>query len=119
VGDGDDVGVIEPRRRLGLALEALGHLVEPAQLGVQELERQLLLHHGVLDAIHRAHAALAERGQHPAAIADQRADERIAFAWRLLSVHGACGLHWRAPPWARRPRASTSVWPAPAWSPPA
>ena len=78
VGDGDDVGVIEARRGLGLALEAARHLVEAAELGVQELERQLLLEHDVLDAIDGAHAAAAERREHAVALGDEAADEWIA-----------------------------------------
>ena len=54
-------GMVEPGRGFGLALEAARDLVEAAELGVQELERQLLLEHHVLDAIDGAHAAATER----------------------------------------------------------
>ena len=76
-------GMVEARRRFGLALEAARHLVEPAELGVQELERQLLLEHHVLDAIDGAHAAAAERREHAVAFGDEAADEGVLGLGRV------------------------------------
>src|SRR5262249_22936361 len=88
VGDVDDVRMVELGRRLGLALEAARDLFQPPELGVQELERQLLFEHHVLDAIHGAHPAAAERRDHPVAVRHDAADERVALRRGLRSVDG-------------------------------
>ena len=77
VGDGDDVGVREAARRLGLALEAARELLAAAELGQQHLDREIAPHHRVLGAIDRAHAAHADAAHDAVALADDRADQRI------------------------------------------
>ncbi len=62
VVDGDDVRVLQPGHRLGLAAEPLLERVVPAQLGVHALQRDLPVQHAVVREVDRGHTALA---QHP------------------------------------------------------
>jgi hypothetical protein len=61
VADVDDVAVADARRDLRLALEALDGTLRRRALGVEQLDRDLLLEGLVLGAPHGAHAADAER----------------------------------------------------------
>ena len=61
--DGDDVRVVEPPRRLRLALEAredLRRLVAVQALGADGLDRDAALDEGIEPLVHDAHRALAE-----------------------------------------------------------
>ena len=55
--DRDDVGMVEGRRRLRLALEAADALLVPHQLGRQNLERDAPLERLILRQVDLAHAA--------------------------------------------------------------
>ena len=57
---GDDVGVVEQGRRLGLALEALQGLVVGAEAGGERLEGDEAVQHGVVGLVDLAHRAAAE-----------------------------------------------------------
>jgi hypothetical protein len=54
------VGVVEPRRELGLAQEALHDDVAPAQLGVQDLDDRFSSKQWLLAAIHGSETAFAD-----------------------------------------------------------
>ena len=56
-----DIGMIELRRRHRLAREAGCDLLVAGELGVDDLERDLLAQAQVLRQVHRAHATLAEQ----------------------------------------------------------
>jgi hypothetical protein len=61
--DGDDVRVVEQRRRLRLALEALQGLVPGRDVRVERLERDEAVEDrvpGLVDLAHRAAAELAD-----------------------------------------------------------
>ena len=77
IGHRDDVGVGKPARRLRLAFESPRSVLNIAELGAQELERQHLLHQGVLDAEDRPHPAFADAAKDAIALADDGIDERI------------------------------------------
>ena len=57
VVDRDDVLVLQPRRRRGLAAEALDELLVAGEAVVQELQRDLALELQVVRAVHLRHAA--------------------------------------------------------------
>jgi hypothetical protein len=67
VEDGDDVGVLEARSRLGLAAEALDELAVLGEAGVQHLERDLALQVRVVGQPDIGHPAGADLAQHPVA----------------------------------------------------
>ena len=52
-----------------------GELLVAAELGEQDLDRQIAAHHRVLGAVDRAHAADADAADDPVALADDGADE--------------------------------------------
>ena len=60
--DRGDVGVMELRQKLRLALESRQALLVLGELGWQDLDRHLAIEPGVGRAIDLAHAALAELG---------------------------------------------------------
>ena len=74
VGHGDAVRMLEAASGFGFALETVGDVVEPAELGVQELDRQLLRTSWVLGAVDGPHAAATDPLHEAVAFADDHAD---------------------------------------------
>ena len=72
VVDADDVGVLEPGGRLGLAAEALDELGVLGEAAVQQLQRDLAPELLVLGEEHVGHPARAEPRDEPVAAVDQR-----------------------------------------------
>ena len=77
VGDLDDVGVRDHRRRPGLAQEAIDVIGPSGQLGAEDLDRELLKDRRVLAEVHRPHAADAERVEDLVAAEQDAAGEVI------------------------------------------
>ena len=92
VGDGDDVRVGEAAGGLGLALEAARELVLAAELGQQDLDREIAAHHHVLGAVDGAHAADADAADDAVALADDGADERIDHGRAAEGTEGVLQL---------------------------
>jgi hypothetical protein len=76
VDDVDDVRVPDVVHRLGFVEEPGDDVVVRCELGVKDLERNLLADVGVLGEIHRAHSALTELLA-DAIVADGEPDQRI------------------------------------------
>ena len=80
VVDVDDIGVADPRRRLGLADESLDHVLIAGHIAFEDLYRHHLLDDDVLGQKHHAHAALAELALDLVAAVQDRADELVVLA---------------------------------------
>ena len=92
---GDDMRMLEPRRQLGFALEALGEVLLLGEFRPDGFERVTRLELGVLGQIDRAHPARAEQPHDPIVAqhcscaqrlgsADARSCDRRAAAQTLL-----------------------------------
>ncbi|MGX1491501.1 hypothetical protein RKD41_003760 [Streptomyces tendae] len=97
VEDGDDVGVRELGHCLGLTAEPLTEGRLAAQLGVQRLDRDLAVEHGVVGEVDGGHAALAEQVAQLVAATGQRPSRVrvlcavLAHVLRPPCPLGACG----------------------------
>ena len=92
VGDVDDVGMADLRRRARLAAEARHQIGLPRELRVQDLERDLLADLDVLGLVDRAHAAGAEHALDAVApVDDARRRAAAATAGRPRSSRCGCG----------------------------
>src|SRR5262249_21342410 len=69
---------VELARGDALALEALQRLVRDLQVGVQDLQRDLLLQADVLAEVDRAHRALADLALDPVLAVQDAPEQRIA-----------------------------------------
>ena len=74
VEHGDDVRVAERRRRPGLVAEAREEVGVLAELGSQELDRDVALELRVARPVDRGHAALAEQLEQAVASAERAPD---------------------------------------------
>ena len=93
VGRGDDVGVVEPAGRFGLALEPAGELLLARQLRQEDLDRQIAAHHRVLGAVDGPHPADADAADDPIALADDGADEGIGHRRAAAGAEGVLQLN--------------------------
>jgi hypothetical protein len=87
----DDPGMIEPRRRPGLAQEAGAALVVE-HLAADQLDRHVALEGQVVGAVDHAHAALAEQGVDAIAVGETGSEHEES-----LSVEGKAGRVAEAP----------------------
>ncbi len=112
VGDFDAVRVVDATDGKRLPLEALGDLVDFADLGVQELERQGPLNRNVLRKVDAPHPAGAEHPGNPVARIQDLADPRYlrirggrerghptppfgsAHRYSIAKNQGSCLHHW-------------------------
>src|SRR5690606_7092224 len=85
---GGDVRVRQVARRARLALEATHEIGRSDELGLDELDGDLLVEHQVRRTVDRAHAALAEPRIEPVLAVEHFTDPWIASLRRALE-HGA------------------------------
>ncbi len=95
--DGDDVGVLEPRRRLGLALEAHPRVRVPQPDG-HDLHGHVALQRLVAAAVDAAHGPLAEEPEDPIAPDAGRARGHLGMIDpKIVPAAGPSELTRRAP----------------------
>jgi hypothetical protein len=90
VEDVDHVGVPDGVGGAGLAYEAGDGLAAAAELGPQELDRHLAIHHLVDGAVHVTHASAAKVAHETVALGEEGADQRRRLR---VGAHGRSLLH--------------------------
>ncbi|PRQ04694.1 hypothetical protein ENSA5_05430 [Enhygromyxa salina] len=104
VGHADAVGVVEARGALGLAIEALADRAVRADVGVEDLDRDVALEGGVPRAVDGAHAPSPEQRVDAVVIVEDLADEgleRRRHGRAQLPPESELGLRLARSAWAQ------------------
>ena len=112
VVDADDVRVLEPRRGLGLAPEALDELGVLGEPLVQELKRDLAAEHLVVGQPDVGHPAAARAGDERVAVADplsvlRAPSSRARFSMTWVAIGPAISPPKQ--PWQRSSMTATAI----------
>ncbi len=104
VGDSDDIGVPDSRRRHRLAVEPGDLLLVPGEVFAQDLDRHLLAQPQVLGEVDHAHPAAADLLRNTVSLAEDAADQRVHLGVGARRPALACRRARQAVTGGRSPR---------------